>query len=168
MHVVFALRDSQVGVCYCYTRHLQLVRLGNPASRPVSAVEPIFQVYSGLSYQIVRSQQIPIEYLNGQHRVLRKRRFDFETSIENTRRSVSYNTLPTVNVCRPLGVCRRSPANVDIHGLNGRMLTNSKTHVDINPPEVNVYEMIFGKFRRTHYTILVYVGICMHSVRTRW
>ena len=43
---------------------------GNPAGCPVPAVKPVLQVDLGLSYQVVRAQEVPVQNLDSEDRVL--------------------------------------------------------------------------------------------------
>ena len=52
---------------------------GNPAGCPVPAVKPVLQVDLGLSYQVVRAQEVPVVHLQAQQRVLRETRLELET-----------------------------------------------------------------------------------------
>ena len=50
-----------------------------PAGGPVSAVEPVLQVYLGLPYQVVRAKQVPVKHLQGQQGVLGETGLELET-----------------------------------------------------------------------------------------
>ena len=50
----------------------------------MSGVEPVLQIDLGLANQVVGAEEIPVDDLNRQDRVLRKRCLEFETPVENS------------------------------------------------------------------------------------
>lgn len=57
---------------------LRFISRCNSARCSVSAVEAVFQIHSGFSDEIIWSNEIPIEYLYAQNRVLRESCFKFK------------------------------------------------------------------------------------------
>ena len=51
---------------------------GDAAGGPVPAVEPVLQVDLGLANQVVRTEQVPVQHLHRQHRVLREGSLELE------------------------------------------------------------------------------------------
>ena len=55
---------------------------GNPAGCPVPAVKPVLQIDLRLSDQVVRAQEVPVQNLDSEDRVLREGGLELEALAE--------------------------------------------------------------------------------------
>ena len=68
--------DIKYSRAFCFTPG------GDSASGPVPAVKPVLQINLGLSYEVVRAQEVPVQNLNREDRVLREGGLELEALAE--------------------------------------------------------------------------------------